>query len=166
MDTKLYLTIAAIVGNPLRAGLSVVSGTRIPVLQQFRGASGYLVSAVLRSGDPGVGPDRVVRARFQRLARGAQRTNRQRCWPCDQHYPKRLGDCNRLAQCECLGVNGCAYIVVEWSGTPACRPGSRRQTRASAIVSCLPPISNKTKVIFCTLCLRLHTLYQRDQTLT
>jgi hypothetical protein len=31
---------------------------------------------------------------------------------------------------------------------------------------CLPPVSNKTKVIFCPLCLRLHSLYQRDQTLT
>ena len=29
-----------------------------------------------------------------------------------------------------------------------------------------PPVSNKTKVIFALLCLRLHTLYQRDQTLT
>jgi hypothetical protein len=122
MDAKVYLTVAAICRNPLRSSLSVVSGPRIPVFQQFRGAPGRLVSAVLRCGDFGMGADRLVCKEFSRLVRRAQRPNCQRCRACGQHRHKRLGDCDGLAQCDCVGIDGRARAVVGWGSLPAlCR---------------------------------------------
>ena len=59
-------------------------------------------------------------------ARRAQRSNCQRCRPCDQHHHNRLGNCDRLAQWACLGLDGCARFVVGWGSLPARRPQARR----------------------------------------
>ena len=55
MDTKLYLTIAAVVCDPLRTRLSADPSRSIPILQRLCRATCHLKYAVLRRGSFGVG---------------------------------------------------------------------------------------------------------------
>src|ERR1700733_2735290 len=64
--------------DPLRTRLSGAPGTSIFILQQLRGATLRLISAVLRCGGFGVGADRLVREGFSGLGRGAECFNRER----------------------------------------------------------------------------------------
>jgi hypothetical protein len=124
MDTKLYLTIGAVAAIlyalafllfPVNASLffSDFAEARAVLYLRFCGA------AILAWG-------LMVRAGFSRLVRRAQRPNCQRCRPCDQHHHNRLGNCDRLAQWACVGLDGCARFVVGWGSLPARPPRARR----------------------------------------
>jgi hypothetical protein len=77
--------------------------TREVILQRLCGTACHLISAVLRCSDLGVGLDCLVCTKLRGSVRGAQRFNRQRCWPCSQHRDKCVGDVAGLVQRESVG---------------------------------------------------------------
>jgi hypothetical protein len=109
MDTKLYLTVAAIV-----AILYALAFLLIPVQASLFFSDFAEPRAVLylRCSDFCVGLDCLVCTKLRGSVRGARRFNRQRCRPCSQHRDKCLGDVAGLAQCQSVGFDCCASAAL------------------------------------------------------
>ena len=114
MDTKLYLTIAAVVAILYALAFSGDPGTSVFILQRLCGTTCHLISALLWCSDFGVGANCLVRTKLRKSIRGAQCFNSQRPRPCSQHLDKCVGDVAGLAQCQSVEFDCCASVALAW----------------------------------------------------
>jgi len=114
MDTKLYLTVAAVVAILYALAFLLIPVQASLFFSNFAEPRAILISAVLWCGDLGVGANCLVRTKLRGSVRGAQRFNSQRCRPCSQHRDKCVGDVAGLAQRESVGFDGGACVALAW----------------------------------------------------
>ena len=114
MDTKLYLTTAAVVAIlyaltflviPVQASLffSDFAEPRAILYLRFCGAAILAWGLIV-----------WFARNFEGSVRSAQRFNSQRCRPCSQHLDKRVGDVAGLAQRQSVGFDCCASVALAW----------------------------------------------------
>jgi hypothetical protein len=109
MNTKLYLTVAAVV-----AILYALAFLLIPVQASLFFSDFAEPRAILYlrfCGAATLGLDSLVCTKLRGSVRSARRFNSQRCRPCSQHRDKCVGDVAGLAQRQSVGFDGGACVA-------------------------------------------------------
>jgi hypothetical protein len=112
MNTKLYLTVAAVVAILYALAFLLIPVQASLFFSNFAEPRAILISAVLWCGDLGVGANCLVCTKLRGSVRGAQRFNSQPCGSSNQHRDKCVGDVAGLAQRESAGFDVGAWVVV------------------------------------------------------